>query len=75
MIQAKTKRWGNSIGIVVPSSLVEKLNLKPEEEVMISVEKKSNVLKELFGALKNNKKSSEQMIKEARKELESKWLK
>ncbi len=37
--------------------------------------KKGNVLKEMFGVLKGrNKKSAHQMVKEARKELESKWM-
>lgn len=73
-IEVKTKRWGNSIGIVIPSETIEKLNIKPEEEIVIEIGKKSNVLKELFGAIKF-KKPTEQIIKESRKEFESKWLK
>lgn len=73
-MEAKTKRWGNSIGVVIPAEMAERLNLKPEETVIIDIAKKSNALKELFGAMKT-KKSTEQMLKEARKNLESKWLK
>lgn len=73
-IEVKTKKWGNSIGVVIPMGAANKLNLHPEEAVVIEITKKENVLKELFGALKS-KKSAEQMIKEARKDLESKWLK
>ncbi len=38
-------------------------------------ENKTNVLKEMFGTSKNNKKSAKQMVIGARKELESKWMK
>ena len=71
-VEVKTKRWGNSIGIIIPSETVDRFNIKPNEEIVIEIEKKGNVLKEMFGRVKS-KKSAKQMIKEARKELESKW--
>ncbi len=73
-IEVKTKKWGSSIGIVIPREAVERLNIKPEEEIIIEIEKKNNVLKELFGKAKF-KKSTEQILKEVRKDLEGKWLK
>ena len=72
-IEVKTKKWGNSIGVVIPIETADKLNLKPNEEIVIEIEKKSNALKELFGAMKS-RKSTEQILKETRKDLESKWL-
>ncbi|MEM3126546.1 MAG: AbrB/MazE/SpoVT family DNA-binding domain-containing protein [Candidatus Woesearchaeota archaeon] len=69
---SKIKPWGNSIGLIVPKETVKKLNLKPGEEVAFTIEKKGNVLKELYGALKF-KKSTKQLLKESR-ELESKWI-
>lgn len=68
----KTKKWGNSLGVVLPADVVKKEHLKPGEEVAIRVERKKNVLQEMFGALKF-KGSPEKTIKELRKELESKW--
>ncbi len=73
-IQVKTKQWGNSIGIIIPSEIVERWSIKPEENIVIEIEKRENVLKELFGSLKS-KKSAETLVKEARKDLESKWMK
>lgn len=73
-IEVKTKKWGNSIGIVIPSKTVKKLNIKPEEEIVIEIEKKYNVLKELFGAVKF-RKSKEEILRETRKDMVSKWLK
>jgi hypothetical protein len=59
---------------VIPSETIDKLSIKPNELIVIEVAKKENVLKELFGLMKI-KKSTEQIIKEARAETESKWLK
>ena len=73
-IEVKTKKWGNSIGVVIPKETIERFNIKPEEEIIIEIEKKNNVLKELFGKARF-KKSSKKMIQEFRKEFESKWLK
>ncbi len=73
-VMVKTKKWGNSIGVIIPSETVERLSIKPEEEIVIEIGKKNSVLKEMFGAMKS-KKSTEKILKEARKELESKWLK
>ncbi len=72
-IKVKTKQWGHSIGIIIPKEIINNLKIKPGEDLMIQVEKKENPLKELSGTLKS-KKSTEQMIKEVRKELESKWM-
>ena len=73
-IEVKTKKWGNSIGIVIPNKIITKMKIKAGEDVVIEVEKRRNVLKELFGSLKFSK-PTEELIKEARKDLESKWLK
>ncbi|MBS3089225.1 hypothetical protein J4402_05665 [Candidatus Pacearchaeota archaeon] len=73
-LEVKTKKWGNSIGIVIPMWIANKLNLRPEESIIIEITRKENVLKELFGAVKF-KKSTEQILKEVRKDLEGKWLK
>jgi len=74
VIEVKTKKWGNSIGVVIPAEAVERFNLRPDEEIIIEIEKKNNVLKEMFGKAKF-KKSSKKMIEDFRKEYDSKWMK
>ncbi|MEN7982409.1 MAG: hypothetical protein ABFQ65_03095 [Nanoarchaeota archaeon] len=73
-LELKTKKWGNSLGVIIPSYIVTSLNIKPEENIIVSINKNGNLLRELFGSLKFNK-SSEKLIKETRKDLKSKWLK
>lgn len=69
----KTRQWGNSVGVILPNRLVKQSGIKLGEELMITVEKKRNVLRELFGALKF-RKSADALLKEFRSELESKWF-
>ncbi|MBI5797770.1 AbrB/MazE/SpoVT family DNA-binding domain-containing protein [Candidatus Woesearchaeota archaeon] len=68
----KTKKWGNSLGVVLPADVVKAEHLKPGEEIRIRVERKHNVLKEMFGAVKF-KRPIEVILKEAREEMKSKW--
>ena len=70
MLNAKVKQIGNSVGIIIPKEFADGMNLKPETEVVIEIKKKSNVLKELFGALPKLKQAD---LKNIRKELESKY--
>lgn len=71
MISCKTKQWGNSIGIIIPSEIIREMNIKPNEEIVVDIEKKKSVLKELFGSIKFKKPPS-QAVKDFRKEMESK---
>ena len=72
--QTKTRRWGNSLGIIIPQEAVRDMNLKTGEQITIEISKRENVLKELFGS-GTSKKDTSTMIKEVRGELESKWIK
>lgn len=70
MLNTKIKQIGNSIGIIIPKEIAKGMNLKPETEVVIDIKKKSNVLKDLFGALPKLKDID---LKSVRKGLESKY--
>ena len=73
MTEVKTKQWGNSLGIIIPSSLVHDLKIKLGESINITVEKKENPLKELWGFGKGKKLTQKARL-ENRKMLESKWV-
>ena len=66
------KKWGNSIGVILPKVIVQQEGIKPEQKLEIEVKGKKTVLEELFGALPF-KKPTEQLLRESRKELESKY--
>ena len=67
-IKAIAKRWGSSIGIVLPKSIVEENKIKENEEVIIEV-KKPVFVKELFGKYPQwkSRKTAQELKDEARK--------
>ncbi len=49
MTLVKTKKWGNSIGIIIPKDVVRGLNITEKEEIDVNFSKKSeNILRELW---------------------------
>ncbi|MEK6859385.1 MAG: hypothetical protein AABX54_01090 [Nanoarchaeota archaeon] len=72
-IEVKTKKWGNSLGIIIPSKEAENLKLKENQTIRVDIHVTTeNPLKEMFGALKF-KTPTEKILKEIRKN-ESKWI-
>lgn len=71
VIEAKIKRWGNSLGIIIPSEAVAARKLKENDEVTILVfEDSKKALKESFGSLRGKLTKSGQQIKdELRRDL------
>ncbi len=69
-VKTKTRKWGNSIGIVIPKDAAERENLMQGEEVELLLLRKSNVLRESFGLLKGKlTKSTDEILKEIDREL------
>ena len=60
----EVKKWGNSLGLIIPESLVKKEGIKLQDEVMVDIRKKQDIMK-LFGSLKM-KKSSQALKDEGR---------
>ena len=66
-IKAKAKRWGSSIGIVLPKSIVESKKIRENDEVIIEI-KKSVIAGEVFGRFAGRfKKSTQELKDDARK--------
>lgn len=72
MITGKIKKWGNSLGLLIPKEDAMHLDLRENQEVAVEITKKENPLKELFGFGKENK-ITRKAAEEARKLPESKW--
>ena len=69
-IEAETRKWGNSLGIIIPKKIVEKENLKQRQKIRIlavDTESKTRV-KDIFGALKNWKINTQKFKDEIREE-------
>ena len=57
------RKWGSSLGIVLPKELVENKHLKERQKILIDVGKMAD-LTPVFGALKGKLKSSGQQFKD-----------
>jgi len=61
------KKWGNSMGIVIPREVIERQHLKENEKVIVTIVKKAD-LSHLFGMLKGKVKMSGQEFKDLARE-------
>lgn len=69
-IETKTKKWGSSLGIIIPKEVVKKENLKQNQKIRIlAVEAQTKTkIKNIFGALKNWGINTQKFKDEIRKE-------
>ena len=45
------KKWGSSVGVILPREVVEKQGIKPGDEIVIRIFRKGD-LRDIFGKLK-----------------------
>lgn len=67
--EAKTRKWGSSIGIVLPKEIVEEIGIKPDEKIIMDVKKKP-LAKEFFGKFPHWGKSTQEL----KEEMRAGWL-
>lgn len=62
-IKTKAKKWGSSIGIILPKSVVEVKRIKENDEIIVEV-KKPVIGKDLFGKYPRTSEKSPQELKD-----------
>ena len=67
--EVKTRKWGSSIGVVLPKEVVDKVGIKPDETIRIDIRKPVKV-KDVFGMFPNWKRNTQ----EIKDELRAGWL-
>ena len=62
---ARPKKWGSSLGVVIPSEIVQQAHIKPGQEftVLLMPATPNPLIKKMFGTLKF-KKSTQDLMKE-----------
>ena len=69
-IKAKTKKWGNSIGVIIPKEIIRQQNIRPDQEVTILISSKPITTgRDIWGTFKF-KKSTEQLMREVDKDFD-----
>jgi antitoxin component of MazEF toxin-antitoxin module len=57
-IEVEIKKWGNSIGVILPKSLIKEENLKEKDKILINIVRKADLSK-TFGKEKRNMSGQE----------------
>ena len=65
-IEVITKKWGSSLGVVIPKNIVEKEHIKEREKLKIEI-KKMHKVKDIFGMLKGLRINAQKAKDEMRK--------
>jgi len=67
----KVRKWGNSFGVILPKSIVDKQDIKDGMEIEIIVEAKNKTkVKDVFGILKGKLKRPEKSTQEIMNEID-----
>jgi antitoxin component of MazEF toxin-antitoxin module len=66
--KSTTRKWGNSLGVVIPLHVIQRENLKENSEVTLKIVKKSP-FEELFGSVKF-KRPVKEIVRELKKECD-----
>lgn len=66
-IKTVAKRWGSSIGVILPKAVVEENRIKENDRIVIEIKKKT-LAGEMFGKFPEwkSKKSAQELKDEAR---------
>lgn len=69
-INAITRKWGNSIAVIIPKEIVDTRKIRENEKIIVEF-KSPLLVKDIFGSLKGKISRSAQEIKD---ELREGWL-
>lgn len=66
-IKTKAKKWGSSIGIILPKSVIEARKIRENDDIIVEI-KKPLITKDLFGRYpRTSGKTAQELKDEARK--------
>jgi len=64
-VKTTAKKWGSSIGVILPKSIVDSRKIKENDEIIIEI-KKPILAKEVFGILRKWKRQTQKIKEEMR---------
>jgi len=68
-VEVVVKKWGNSMGVILPKELVKEKNLKENEKISIELVREID-LSDIFGSLKGKFKMTSQQLKDEMRRVE-----
>lgn len=70
-VKVRAKKWGSSIGVIIPKEIVDARKIKENDEITIEIKKDKPKAGELFGLLADWKTPTQQIKDEMRRGWES----
>jgi hypothetical protein len=68
IIKLKLRKWGDSLGTIIPSEIIRKLNMKEQQEINIIIVPDINPLEESWNSNLKISRTSQQIKDDMRKE-------
>ncbi|MBI2547382.1 MAG: hypothetical protein HYW23_02965 [Candidatus Aenigmarchaeota archaeon] len=68
IIEVKAKRWGNSLGLLVPSAVAKREKIKENQNLDIIILHRGKTLEKIFGSLKGWKIDTQKALDELDRE-------
>lgn len=68
-MKTRLRKWGNSLGVVVPAGNLDDIKEGDEITITLRKTKKDNVIEKTFGILKDWEKPTDKIMKEIDEEL------
>lgn len=65
-VELIAKKWGSSLGIVLPKMIVEKEHIRENDVIVVEI-KKRHFVKEFFGILSDWKRPTQEIKEEMKK--------
>ena len=65
-VECITKKWGSSIGVILPKDIITKDHIAVNEKIILNIKKK-HTANEFFGLLSNWRRPTEDIKKEMKK--------
>jgi ABC-type proline/glycine betaine transport system substrate-binding protein len=67
-VETVAKKWGNSIGLIIPKDVADKKGIKENTKVRFAILENSKVGGKLFGLLSGWKEPTNKIMREIRKD-------
>ncbi len=62
VVKTRAKRWGNSLGLIIPSDVAKKEHIMEDQSLDIIILHKGKTLEKLFGSLKGWKINTQKAL-------------
>lgn len=63
-LELRTRKWGSSLGIIIPKDVVEKEHISVNQKILVEIKKNRAKVKDIFGMFSEWKEHPDKIKKE-----------